>query len=800
MKIVESGYKLDLHIHSCYSSGKDRKKVTFNTIENLNILVQKLTENDVQLCAITDHDAFNFDIYKELKVYENTLGCSIVKVFPGVEFSVEFLRDSSPAVVHVIAIFDDSNEDKIKKISLALSDSSGKPKYDKGMAFSEKTFLSILRDINIDTILIAHQKSSISSQGKPKKSDANSVGPEGFKQFVITDYFEAFEFKNRRNEIFNKAYLFSAGKEEDIRFITGSDCHDWRVYPKETETDVSDFIYSYVKCLPTFRGLVMAVTDHRRIKMVNSFFNVAESYLPEIQISISEEQHSIPLSRGINVIIGDNSIGKSLLLHKITRYSKRQSNKIKKQLVDSYERYLKKNNITIKSEITSNQLFEFDMQGEVRGKFEEKKINSDEFLKEFYPREINTAPYKEVVQRELNKIYKYLEEKFEIESLINNLEKIELEDFEGISAESLTFTGTVSKNVKTLNNLIEVSSSIDKIIEELHTISNNPDVSKEDQKCLEEIKQQLINFSKRFINRKNSIDLENQIIAVFQSAFIDFKTTYSKSISDSQKKLSAYSEGIKRVEENIANLVCRSRKNNKPVINFKPIDVSIQTNKVYNYEFNSRIQILKIDPDYIWQLFNRVLKKDTQKCVLDMTQEELSGALLRYDGLVSEALSELKQNISSLVEEDFKPRYTITEAGKDKTEELSAGFNAQIYFTLLSYATDKDGIYIIDQPEDNISQKAIREYLLDRFKTMGERRQVIIVTHNPQFIVNLDVDNVVYLGKNDDGTFIVQSGALEYSDENYSILDIISSHIEGGLETLQRRWKRYEKNSKFSSY
>lgn len=440
------------------------------------------------------------------------------------------------------------------------------------------------------------------------------------------------------------------------------------------------------------------------------------------------------------------------------------------------------------------------MQGEVRGKFEEKKINSDEFLKEFYPTEINTAQYREVVQRELNKIYKYLEEKFAIESLMNNLGKIKLEDFERISAESLTFTGTVSKNLTTLNNLTEVSSSIDKIIEELNTISNNLAVSKEDQKCLKEIKQQLINFSKRFINRKNSIDLENQIIAVFQSALTDFKTTYSKSISDSQKKLSAYCEGIKRVEENIVDLVCRNRKNNKPIINFEPIDVSVKTNKVYNYEFNSRIQILKIDTDYIWQLFDRVLKKDTRTNILDMTQEELSGALLRYDGLVSEALSELRRNISSLVEEDFKPRYTITEAGKDKTEELSAGFNAQIYFTLLSYATDKDGIYIIDQPEDNISQKAIREYLLDRFKIMGERRQVIIVTHNPQFIVNLEVDNVVYLGKNDDGTFIVQSGALEYSDENYSILDIISSHIEGGLETLQRRWKRYEKNSKISSY
>lgn len=31
MKIVESGYKLDLHIHSCYSSVKDGKK--FHSIQ-----------------------------------------------------------------------------------------------------------------------------------------------------------------------------------------------------------------------------------------------------------------------------------------------------------------------------------------------------------------------------------------------------------------------------------------------------------------------------------------------------------------------------------------------------------------------------------------------------------------------------------------------------------------------------------------------------------------------------------------------------------------------------------------------
>ena len=103
-------------------------------------------------------------------------------------------------------------------------------------------------------------------------------------------------------------------------------------------------------------------------------------------------------------------------------------------------------------------------------------------------------------------------------------------------------------------------------------------------------------------------------------------------------------------------------------------------------------------------------------------------------------------------------------------------------------------MYIIDQPEDNISQKAIREYLLDRFKIMGEHRQVLMVTHRPQFIVNLDVDNVIFIGKEGDKIYI-QSGALEYRDDEYSILDIISDHIEGGLDTLRRRWKRYEKNT-----
>lgn len=794
MRIVENGYKIDLHIHSVYSRVKDAKKVSFNTIDHIGVLANKLNENGVQICAITDHDTFGFDMYKALKSYEACPDYSIIKVLPGIEFSVLFQGDEQVAVVHVVAIFDDTNEEKLSTISSIIMDGTGKPKYDKEMAFSEERFLSILREIDLDTILIAHQKQTLTSTRGPKKSDANSVGPNRFEEFIFTDFFEAYEFKNKRNEIFNKAYLFSSGLDENIRFVTGSDCHDWNEYPKETKRDNSEFIYSYVKCLPTFRGLVMAVTDHRRIKRVNSFFNVAESYLPEIVIELDSKEHRIPLSRGINVIIGDNSIGKSLLLHKLTGYRKRQSGSIKRNLVDSYNRYLRNNKIAIKSEIPADQVFGFDMQGEVREKFEEKKINSDEFLREFYPAPLNPAPYREIVQRELDKVFAYLKAKYEVASMEDGLGWFKIEGFEGTVAESLTFIGGPKKDLKKVQELLGVSSQIANIVEQLRTLRENALMTEEDIKYLFNLEESLLDFGKRFDNRKNQTEIENRLIGVFQTAINSFKTRYNASVSDAQKKLAAYNEGIKQTEDTIVELVVKSRANKMPQIEFTPVKINVETNKVYNYEFNSRLQILEINPEYVWSLFERCFKKENRIEVMEMTQEQLANALLRYDGSETEALDELNKKIMELLDEDLKPRYTITQEGMDKTAELSAGFNAQIYFDLLSYASEKNGIYIIDQPEDNISQRAIREYLLDRFKTMGERRQVIIVTHNPQFIVNLDVDNVVYIGKDESGEIVLQSGALEYKNDEYSMLELISSHIEGGLDTLQRRWKRYEKN------
>lgn len=796
MKIVESGFKIDLHIHSIYSRGKDGAKVRYNTIDHVPDLVNKLTENGVQICSITDHDAFGFDIYLALKRYENYVNCSIIKVLPGVEFSVEFSTQSDKTVVHVIAIFDDSDQEKVASIASKLCDETGRIAYDRDMAFSEEKFLAILKAIDLDTILIAHQKNSLASR-KPRKNDANSVGQQKFSEFIYTDYFEAYEFKNRNNEIFNKAFLFTRGMAEDLRFITGSDCHDWNIYPKETVNDTSEFRYTYVKCLPTFRGLVMAITDHRRIKTVNSFFNPTEIALDFIDIEIDGTKVKVPLSKGINVIIGDNSIGKSLLLHKLTGYCKKKNRLLKASIAKSYEKYLKDNKIRIDSAIDEADLFGFDMQGEIRCKFEEEKIKSDEFLKDYYPAAINPAPYRQIVEREINKIYHYLEEKFDLDRIEAGLGRFKIENFDGITAESLTFVGTVQRDNKKVQEYGDLSSEIISIVEKIKGISDNHLLDDEDKAFFLEIYKRFNEISLKYIDKKNYIMKENDRIGIYQAIIKNFKQRYQAAISDTQKKISTYNENYRSMIDTIIKLLLRRKINVKPEINIPKQIVEIQTNKVFEYEFNSRLFVTEISEEYIWSLFKDVLKKDKEIEILSVTQEELADALPYYEGTSAKALDVLMDRITERLNNDFRNKYSITQKGMDKTQELSSGFNAKIYFDLLSYEMERKGIYIIDQPEDNISQKSIRDYLLARFKIMGENRQVVIVSHNPQFIVNLDVDNVIYLGKKPNG-FEVLSGALEYKDDQYNMLDIISNHIEGGLDTLKRRWKRYEKNSKIS--
>lgn len=188
-KVVSRGIKIDLHIHSEYSKAKDGKKVEENTLDNIPVLVQGLLANQVEMCAITDHDAFNYGMYYELKKEEQKNNC-VKKVLPGIEFSVEFVEGK---VIHIVTIFDDRDDEKVRNIQKIMEQGKGMSCYKKTKgAYTKSDYFDILSEINIDFIMIAHQKKTPSSQHKPHANDVMSLGKEIFNELVFMDYFDAY--------------------------------------------------------------------------------------------------------------------------------------------------------------------------------------------------------------------------------------------------------------------------------------------------------------------------------------------------------------------------------------------------------------------------------------------------------------------------------------------------------------------------------------------------------------------------------------------------------------------------------
>ena len=64
-KIVNKSLKIDLHIHSEKSSFKDKDIVKNSNINNISTLIKALKFYKINLCAITDHDSFDYKLYSK---------------------------------------------------------------------------------------------------------------------------------------------------------------------------------------------------------------------------------------------------------------------------------------------------------------------------------------------------------------------------------------------------------------------------------------------------------------------------------------------------------------------------------------------------------------------------------------------------------------------------------------------------------------------------------------------------------------------------------------------------------------
>jgi len=118
---------------------------------------------------------------------------------------------------------------------------------------------------------------------------------------------------------------------------------------------------------------------------------------------------------------------------------------------------------------------------------------------------------------------------------------------------------------------------------------------------------------------------------------------------------------------------------------------------------------------------------------------------------------------------------------------ISEGSQGQRSAALLAFllAFGEEPI-VLDQPEDDLDNHLIYDLIVRQIRENKLRRQLIVVTHNPNVVVNGDAELVHVMDFGRGQCYVQQSGALQDAPVRREVCRV----MEGGHEAFSRRWKR----------
>lgn len=162
---------------------------------------------------------------------------------------------------------------------------------------------------------------------------------------------------------------------------------------------------------------------------------------------------------------------------------------------------------------------------------------------------------------------------------------------------------------------------------------------------------------------------------------------------------------------------------------------------------------------------------------------------------VREIVNQLKKGHSVLELYDYiyglsyiKPLFQLQMSGK-KLSSLSPGERGAILLLFYLFIDTDDKPLIIDQPEENLDNESVYKYLVSFIKVAKEKRQIIMVTHNPNLAVVCDADQIIKMDidKANKNTVSFVSGAIENPEINQCIVDV----LEGTYPAFDNRNRKY---------
>ncbi|MFD1805310.1 TrlF family AAA-like ATPase [Pasteurella oralis] len=154
----------------------------------------------------------------------------------------------------------------------------------------------------------------------------------------------------------------------------------------------------------------------------------------------------------------------------------------------------------------------------------------------------------------------------------------------------------------------------------------------------------------------------------------------------------------------------------------------------------------------------------------------------------------------------FKLKYDVI-YDEDSYNNMSQGKKAFVVLKLNLECSDSKCPIIIDQPEDDLDNRAIYSELVSYLKAKKSERQIILVTHNPNVVINADSELVIVANQHGSKSFNTNGKKFEYISGSIesikaekestltlakkSIREHICEILEGGEQAFKLRERKY---------
>ena len=712
----------DLHIHTLKNPDLVKDDVDYDLFE-LTSRINNYAGNYKKLISFTDHNVIN------KKVYLSTFPEDYFLIV-GVELHVSYSKTKKPYHCHMFfntkicsSILDD--------INTTLDILYPKKTIDKHDYKEVPNLETIINHFSkYDFILLPHggQNHSTFNDAIPKGARFDDI----MEKVLFYNQFDGFTSRSTSKRMETQKYFKELGIDEFTNLITCSDNYEPNKYPNPKSDDAEAFVPTWIFSEPTFDGLRLALSESNRLVYSKTAPKRYEEYIRSFQIKNDLLDIDVSFKQGLNVIIGESSSGKSLLVDTLAK-------RINPDLgINSYAKNYSFDTLTIVNPAGFSPYY--INQNYISEIANNNKIEDIPIIKQMFGPTNETTKKTNFHLEKLDSI---------LTDLFNSVEEIE----------------NYQRNlraIQTLDNLVVLTNKIGNPLEKMlppERIADKLDYDENTYNNHNGFLDEILDFSRKNvfvedissdIKRIKDILSKAYEISQFESyvrqIIYDNMNIYDKMFKYSDEEVRTKNEQFDRMLVNLAKYLEERDRFDKKITELIDFNYSIKSKpiKVAGHELfiENNLQITK---EIIISTINDFLRMDSK--INDINKLEpkdlfLSNVNGQYSSIQN--YDDFKRRISEKIKANNKYTYKIVTADKRKWEELSPGWKTAILTELILQYDKDQAPLIIDQPEDNLANKYINDKLIKDLKKAKIKKQIIIVSHNATIPILADAENIVY--------------------------------------------------------